>query len=189
MKDPANDASQFPEFRCRTEAVVPAAVDAVWAALVDLEAWARWWSVVRVEPVDPDAGTMLRPGLRLRIAGNRPGGRIFGWTIEVLEVVPNERIDLLYADGDLRGRTTWELAPAPGGTAVSYIYHGVRPMNAEAAASWLRWGTGVHECAMRIDTLPGLTRYVCGEPLDDAWRDQVQVAMAECVAALPVLED
>ena len=189
MEDSASDVSQFPEYRCRTEAVITAAVDDVWAALVDLAAWAQWWSVVRVEPVDPEAGTILRPGLRLRIVGNRPGGRIFGWTVEVLAVIPKERIDLLYADGDLQGRTTWQLAPAPGGTEVSYIYHGVRPMNAEAAASWLRWGTGVHECAMRIDTLPGLSRYVRGEPLDDAWRNQVQVAMAECVAALPVLEE
>jgi hypothetical protein len=41
---------------------------------------------------------------------------------------------------------------------------------------------------MRHDTFPGLTRYVLGEPLDDAWRAQAQAAMAECVAALPVLD-
>jgi uncharacterized protein YndB with AHSA1/START domain len=169
--------------------VIPGAPDAVWAALADLAAWAQWWSVIRVEPVDPDASTMLQPGLRFRIVGNRPGGPTRGWTVEVLAVVPNARIDLLYADGDLRGRTSWELAPAPGGTSVAYVYHGVSPTNAETAASWLRWGTGVHECAMRVDTLPGLARYVGGEPLDDAWREQVQIAMSECVAALPVLED
>jgi uncharacterized protein YndB with AHSA1/START domain len=189
MNDLANDAPQWPEYRCRSEAVIAAAPDAVWAALVDLAAWAEWWSVVRVEPVDPDAGTVLRPGLRFRIVGNRPGGPTRGWMVDVLDVVANERIDLLYAEGDLRGRTSWELTPAPGGTAVAYVYHGVRPMNAQTATSWLRWGTGVHECATRIDTLPGLARYVLGEPLDDAWRAQVQVAMAECVAALPVLED
>jgi uncharacterized protein YndB with AHSA1/START domain len=189
MSDAANATAEWPEYRCRSEAVISASRDAVWAALVDLAAWGEWWSVVRVEPVDRDAGTMLRPGLRFRIVGNRPGGPTRGWTVEVLDVVPNERIDLLYADGDLRGRTSWELADAPGGTAVAYIYHGVRPMNAETAASWVRWGTGVHECAMRIDTLPGLGRYVRGEPLDDAWREQVQVAMGECVADLPVLNE
>ena len=42
---------------------------------------------------------------------------------------------------------------------------------------------------MKNDTFPGLTRYVMGEPLDDVWRAQAQVAMAECVAALPVLEE
>jgi uncharacterized protein YndB with AHSA1/START domain len=189
MTDPANDAPGWPQYRCRSEALIAATPDTVWAALVDLAAWARWWSVIRVERLDPDASTKLRQGRRFRIVGNRPGGRTFGWTVEVLAVVPNERIYLLYADGDLHGRTSWEIALAPGGTTVAYIYHGVAPTNAEAAASWLRWGTGVHECAMRVDTLPGLARYVRGEPLDDAWRDQVQVAMAECVASLPVLED
>jgi uncharacterized protein YndB with AHSA1/START domain len=189
MTVPAEDAAQFPEYRCRTETVIPAAPDAVWAALSDLATWSHWWSVVRVEPMDPDAGTALRPGLRFRISGNRPGGPTRGWIVEVLDVAPSERIDLLYAEGDLHGRTTFELRPAAGGTSVAYVYHGVRPMNAETAESWLRWGTGVHECAMKNDTFPGLARYVLGEPLDDAWRAQAQAAMAECVAALPVLEE
>jgi hypothetical protein len=42
---------------------------------------------------------------------------------------------------------------------------------------------------MQIATLPGLARYLAGEPLDDAWRGQVEAAVAECIAALPVLED
>lgn len=188
MGQGSDDAHQFPEFRCRTEAVIPAPVDEVWAALSDLATWAHWWSVVRVEPLDPSAGTALRPGFRFRISGNRPGGPTRGWIVEVLEVVDKERIDLLYAEGDLTGRTSFELVPKPGGTSVSYTYHGVRPMNAEAAESWLRWGTGVHECAMRTDTFPGLARYVTGQPLDDEWRAQARAAMSACVAALPVRE-
>src|SRR4029453_17152251 len=124
MTDVANEATQWPEYRCRTETVIPAAPDAVWAALSDLATWSHWWSVVRVEPTDPDAGTALRPGLRFRISGNRPGGPTRGWIVEVLDVVANERIDLLYAEGDLHGRTTFDLAPAGDGTSVSYPYHG-----------------------------------------------------------------
>lgn len=178
----------YPEYRCRTETVIPAPAEAVWAALCDLATWAHWWSVVRVAPVDPAAGTVLRPGLRFTITGNRPGGPQRRWTVEVEDVVPLERIDLRYAEGDLEGRTSFELGPAPDGTAVSYTYHGVRPTNAEAAESWLKWGTGVHECAMEHDTFPGLARYVLGEPLDDEWRAKAQAAMAACVAALPVLD-
>jgi uncharacterized protein YndB with AHSA1/START domain len=184
----SSEPAEFPEFRCRTETVIEAPVETVWGALADLATWAHWWSVVRVEPIDPADGTALRPGLRFRISGNRPGGPTRGWIVEVLDVVPHERIDLLYAEGDLHGRTTFELAPAAGGTAVAYVYHGVRPTNAATAESWLRWGTGVHECAMRHDTFPGLARYVLGAPLDDEWRAQAQTAMAECVAALPVLD-
>jgi uncharacterized protein YndB with AHSA1/START domain len=176
-----------PEYRCRTEAVIPAPVDAVWAALADLAEWARWWVVVRVEALDPGAGTVLRPGFRFRITGSRPGGPTRGWGVEVLDVVPKERIDLLYAEGDLYGRTSWELAPVAAGTSVAYVYHGVRPLDEEMAAAWRRWGSGSHECNMRIATLPGLARYLSGEPLDDAWRRQVEAAVAECIAALPVL--
>lgn len=189
VTDTTSDAQQAPEYRCRTEAVIPAPVDAVWAALVDLAEWAQWWVVVQVEPVEPDAGTLLTPGYRFRIMGSRPGGPTRGWTVEVLDVVPTERIDLLYAEGDLYGRTSWELAPVAGGTSVAYVYHGVRPVNAEMAAAWRRFGIGTHDCNMRIATLPGLARYLSGEPLDEAWREQVQTAVAECIAALPVLEE
>jgi uncharacterized protein YndB with AHSA1/START domain len=177
-----------PEYRCRTQAVIPAPVDAVWAALVDLAEWARWWVVVRVELVDPGAGTRLTPGLRFRILGSRPGGPTRGWTVEVLDVVPEERIDLLYAEGDLYGRTSWELAPTEAGTSVAYVYHGVRPVNEEMAAAWRRWGSGSHECNMRIATLPGLARYLSGEPLDDDWRQHTEAAVAACIGALPRLD-
>lgn len=184
----APEGQEIQGYRCRTEIVVPAPVDDVWAALVDLAEWSRWWVVVGVEPLEPDAGTVLRPGLRFRIVGNRPGGPPRSWIVEVLDVRPKERIDLLYAEGDMYGRTSWEIAVVPGGTEVAYVYHGVRPMNPEMAAAWRRWGSGSHECNMRLATLPGLARYVIGEPLDDAWREQVKVAVGECIAALPVLD-
>ena len=188
MSDGAREAEEFPEYRCRTEAVIPAPIEDVWAALADLSEWSRWWVVVRVEPIDPSAGTELRPGFRFRISGSRPGGPPRGWVVEVLDVRPLERIDLLYAEGDLYGRTSWELASASQGTSVAYVYHGVRPVNAEMAASWRRWGSGSHECNMQIATLPGLARYLAGQPLDDEWRRQVEADVAECIGALPVLE-
>ena len=189
MSEAAPDATETTEYRCRTEVVVAAPVDAVWDALVDLAEWARWWVVVRVEPVDPDAATVLCPGMRFSIVANRPGGPTRRWIVEVLDVAPKERIDLLYAEGDMYGRTSWELAVVPGGTEVAYVYHGVRPLEPEMAASWRRWGSGSHECNMRLATLPGLARYVTGEPLDDAWREQVKAAVGECIAALPVLQE
>jgi len=188
VSDVAPEGDEIEGYRCRTEIVVPAPVDDVWAALVDLAEWSRWWVVVGVEPLEPDAGTVLRPGLRFRIVGNRPGGPPRSWIVEVLDVRPKERIDLLYAEGDMYGRTSWEIAVVPGGTEVAYVYHGVRPMNPEMAAAWRRWGSGSHECNMRLATLPGLARYVIGEPLDDAWREQVKLAVGECIAALPVLD-
>ena len=141
MSAAADDGHEPPAYHCRTEVVVPASVDDVWAALVDLAEWTRWWVVVRVEPVDPDTGTVLRPGLRFRIVGSRPGGPPRSWIVEVLDVIPKERIDLLYAEGDMYGRTSWELAEVPGGTEVAYLYHGVRPLEPEMAASRRRWGS------------------------------------------------
>jgi uncharacterized protein YndB with AHSA1/START domain len=188
VSDAASDGPEFAGYHCRTEVVVAAPLDDVWAALVDLAEWSRWWVVVGVEPVDPDSGTVLRPGLRFRIVGSRPGGPPRSWVVEVRDVKPRERIDLLYAEGDMYGPTSWELAEVPGGTEVAYVYHGVRPLEPEMAASWGRWGSGSHECNMRLATLPGLARYVTGESLDDAWREQVKAAVGECIAALPVLQ-
>ena len=188
MSDVAPEGHEIEGYRCRTEIVVPASVDDVWAALVDLAEWTRWWVVVHVEPVDPDAGTVLQPGYRFRIVGNRPGGPPRSWVVEVLDVRPKERIDLLYAEGDMYGPTSWEVNPVAGGTEVAYVYHGVRPLDPEMAASWQRWGSGSHECNMRLATLPGLARYVTGEPLDDSWREEVKAAVGACIAALPVLD-
>jgi uncharacterized protein YndB with AHSA1/START domain len=189
VSDAADHGQESPGYHCRTEVVVPASVDDVWAALIDLAEWARWWVVVRVEPVDPDSGTVLVPGLRFRIIANRPGGPTRQWIVEVLDVKPKERIDLLYAEGDMYGPTSWEVDVVPGGTEVAYVYDGVRPLDPEMAASWRRWGSGSHECNMRLATLPGLARYVTGEPLDDAWREQVKAAVGECIAALPALDE
>ena len=138
---------------------------------VDLAEWTRWW----VGRPASSRSTRMRArccgrGSASASSGNRPGGPTRGWIVEVLDVHPKERIDLLYAEGDMYGRTSWELDVVPGGTEVAYVYHGVRPLNAEMAASWRRWGSGSHECNMRLATLPGLARYVTGEPLDDAWR-------------------
>jgi uncharacterized protein YndB with AHSA1/START domain len=189
VTDVAPDGQEIAGYHCRTEIVVPASVDDVWAALVDLAEWTRWWVVVRVEPIDPDASTVLRPGYRFRILANRPGGPTRSWIVEVLDVQPKERIALLYAEGDMYGRTSWELSEVPGGIEVAYVYEGVRPLDPEMAASWRRWGSGSHECNMRLATLPGLARYVTGEPLDDAWSERVKAAVGECIAALPELQE
>ena len=182
----ADDATRtWPEFRCRDEAVIPGPVEPTWAAITDLSTYAVWWTLVRVTPLDPDR-SVLGPGVRFHITGARPGQpAATGWNVAVTEVVPHERIDLTYTDGDLVGTVSWELAPADGGTSVAYVYHGVRPTHARSAASFERYGTGLHSVAMQVDALAGLARFVTGQPLDDAWREQVATAMADGLAALP----
>lgn len=173
------------DYQVRDETVIPASADAVWAVLSDLGTWRNWWTLIRVEPLDPAASTIVAPGVRFRIEGSRPGSTSKrGWNVEVREVVANERIMLEYTDGDLVGPTAWEFAVDPHGTRVAYAYFGVRATNDEAAATFAKYGTRLHSAAMAVDALAGLARAVAGEPLDDAWRAQVQAAMASRVTKL-----
>ncbi len=169
------------EQTCRDEALIPAPPDEVFAVLTDLTTWNQWWSLVRVVP----CGLMtLAPGVRFRFEGGRPGGALTGWTVEVVEVVAPQRIELAYVEGDLIGRTAWELQPADGGTLAAYVYRGVHAEAPGAEATFSRYGTRLHSVAMHVDALAGLARFVAGEPLDDAWRVQVSDRMAAGVAAL-----
>jgi uncharacterized protein YndB with AHSA1/START domain len=175
----------FENYEVTDEAVIPAPVEAVWAVLADLSTWLDWWTLIRVVPLDPDASTVAHPGLRFRIEGSRPGSaQTRGWNVAVREVVPHERIELEYTDGDLVGRTAWELESVPDGTLTAYVYRGVHATNEDSAATFAKYGTRLHSTAMACDALAGLARAVAGEPLDDEWRAEVQRRMAAGVSAL-----
>ena len=64
------------------------------------------------------------------------------------------------------------------------MYYGVHATNDAAAATFAKYGTRLHSAAMAVDALAGLARAVAGEPLDDAWRAEVQAAMATGVTKL-----
>jgi uncharacterized protein YndB with AHSA1/START domain len=173
------------EVRCRDAVVIEAPPAACFAPLVDLATYPRWWTLIAVTPLA--GGPRLAPGVRFRFAGARPGGTTVAWVVEVLEVLPPERIELAYAEGDLLGRVAWELVPVAGGTEVAYVYRGVRANSAATRASFARFGTGLHHVAMREDALAGLRRLVTGraaETDDGGWRTHVAERVAVGVRAL-----
>ncbi len=166
---------------CRDEALIPAPAEEVWDALTDLSTWAQWWTLVNVVPLGP---TALEPGVRFRFEGQRRGRPPTVWTVEVLELEPLRRIELAYVDGDLLGRTAWELDPVDGGTRAAYVYKGVHATSPGSGQTFARYGTRLHSVAMHVDALDGLARFIAGEPLDDAWRSVVRERMDAGVAAL-----
>ena len=166
---------------CRDEALVPAPPAQVWEALTDLSTWSQWWTLVSVVPL---GGTAVAPGVRFRFEGQRAGRPPTVWTVEVLEVEPLRRIELAYVDGDLVGRAAWEIETADGGTNTAYVYRGVHATSEASGETFARYGTRLHSVAMHVDALDGLTRYVRGEPLDEAWRVTVRERMNAGVAAL-----
>jgi len=169
------------EQRCRDDAVIPAPAERLWDVLTDLRTWVEWWTLVDVVVLGP---TTLAPGVRFRFEGQRPGRPPVGWTVEVVELDRPRRIELAYVDGDLIGRTAWELEPADGGTRAAYVYHGVHATSEGSDATFARYGTRLHSVAMQVDALSGLARFVAGEPLDEAWRAEVRARMDAGVAAL-----
>jgi uncharacterized protein YndB with AHSA1/START domain len=169
-------------YECRDEAVIPAPPEVVSDVLTDLTTYPRWWTLVHCEPLGP---TRLAPGVRFRFSGGRGDGPpTRAWTIEVEDVRPGRGIDLRYVEGDLLGPVGWELEPVEGGTRTAYVYRGVWAGSPGSQETFDRYGVRLHNVAMRVDALAGLSRLVRGEPLDDAWRAQVAEAMAAGVAAL-----
>ena len=177
VAQPLPQADQF----CRDEAVLAAPAERVWEVLTDLATWQQWWNLVTIVPLGP---TQLAPGVQFRFEGQRPGRPPTAWTVEVLELDPPRRIELAYTEGDLVGRTAWELQPAEGGTRTAYVYRGVHATSPGSGATFERYGTRLHSVAMQVDALAGLARYLRGEPLDDAWRADVHARMNAGVAAL-----
>ncbi|MGH7896159.1 MAG: SRPBCC family protein [Candidatus Binatia bacterium] len=172
-------------YRCRDDVVVPAASETCFAVLRDIGTYGRWWTLVRVEPVA--GGTRLRPGVRIRFRGRRPGRAEVSWVTRVTAVHAPLRLELEYDEGDLLGTTGWELEAAPDGTRVAYVYYGVRPASPAAATTFGRYGTQLHSLAMREDALAGLARLFggAGAELDDAaWRARVEARLAAGVRAL-----
>lgn len=165
--------------QCRDEVVVPGGAEACFAVLRDIGTYPRWWTLPRVEPVS--GGTRLRPGVRFRFSGARPGGPLVSWVTRVIAVHAPVRLELEYDQGDLLGTTGWELEPTASGTRVAYVYYGVRPNSPGTRESFARWGSRLHSLAMRHDALAGLVRLFGGpgSDLDDAaWRTRVARTMA-----------
>ena len=153
--------------------------------LIDLSTYSRWWTLVTVTPEGP--GSRLRPGVRFRFSGARPGGQRFEWSAEVLEIEEPARIELAYAGGTYVGRTAWELEEVGDGTLVAYVYRGVRPNSRRSRDHFARWGTRLHSIAMREDALAGLARLLEGRHTaldDEAWREDVRRRVAAGIRAL-----
>lgn len=89
---------------------VPASPDDVAAVLVDLAAYPQWWPQVRaVARLGPDTARVLCRS-------------VLPYTLDlVLEAVSRRPPELCVdVGGDLVGRVTWRLDPAPTGTRMSY---------------------------------------------------------------------
>jgi uncharacterized protein YndB with AHSA1/START domain len=173
------------EHRCRDSAVIPAPIEACFAAIADLTTYGRWWTLVSIEPLL--GGTELRFGVRFRFWGARPGGSEITWIAQVMDVDEPRRIELAYVSGDLLGRAAWELEPAPEGTRVSFVYRAVRPNSPAAEANFRHFGTRLHSIGMREDAFAGLAHHVAGTrpDLDDeSWRAHVLARVAAAIRDL-----
>jgi Polyketide cyclase / dehydrase and lipid transport len=106
-------------------------VEAVWAALVQTEAWPRWWpglrSVQRLRAGQPSGvGQVCRlewdTGLPYRLCIE----------VEALEVLRPERLRGR-ASGTLQGEGIWLLRGQAGVTDVTYLWR------VELRQRWMRW--------------------------------------------------
>ena len=68
------------EHRCRDSVVIPAPIEACFAAIADLTTYERWWTLMSTEPLL--GGTELKFGVRFRFH-REAGGEHFGQHDEV----------------------------------------------------------------------------------------------------------
>lgn len=149
------------EYVWRSEWLLSAPVERVWAALARPEDWPRWWpfvaSVVTLRPGDGrDMGSLRRFEWRTRLPYR------IRLEMETLEVEP-ERLLRARALGDAEGVGTWRLQSRGGQTRVVYEWriHLDRPWMrrwAPLAAPLFRWN---HDRVMAAGRA-GLARYLAG---------------------------
>ncbi|MFE9926036.1 SRPBCC domain-containing protein [Streptomyces sp. NPDC005774] len=105
------------------EALLAAAPDAVWEALVgELAGDARWW--VPDNTFEPVNGTPARVGTLTRVTvhtkGVDKGGKKIRFTARTTAVEPGRRLALKYVEGAFRGTAEFTLAPLDdGGTRLA----------------------------------------------------------------------
>lgn len=108
-------------FEYHSRWLIAAPIDAVWAALTDVEAWPQWWPHVRrVETLRRGDATGLGAIRRIDWGSRLP----YGFTLDVeCTEVQRERLLRGRSRGHLEGEGVWTLAPHDaGGTEVCYSW-------------------------------------------------------------------
>ncbi|MNL12455.1 hypothetical protein D3C87_1333220 [compost metagenome] len=95
----------------RLDHVYPHPPAALWKALTTPELHAKWWAAGDVRPV-----VGHRFELDMGAWGKQP--------CEVLEVIPEQRLQYRFAAGMLDTIITWQLAPEGSGTRLTLIHEG-----------------------------------------------------------------
>jgi uncharacterized protein YndB with AHSA1/START domain len=109
---------------------IAAPVERVWSALVEPEAWPRWWPDVR-EVRTLERGRADGLGSVLRIAWRTRLPYRLCIDVEAIEVVRHERLRAR-ARGELRGEGLWLLRAEGACTDVTYVWR------VELAKPWMR---------------------------------------------------
>ncbi|MFM8898395.1 MAG: SRPBCC family protein [Burkholderiales bacterium] len=110
---------------------IPAPIDRVWEALVDVEHWVLWWPYVRkVQPLRSGGSNGLGCQWRIEWATRLPYRLLID--VETIDVQKPERLRG-HSTGQLQGEGIWLLRHEGGITDITYVYR------VELAASWMRW--------------------------------------------------
>lgn len=112
---------------------LPAALPAVWQALVRVDEWPRWWPQVRaVETLAAGGADGLGAVRRIRWSTALPYE--LDIVVEVTEVLRHRRLRGL-ARGTLAGEGIWLLDEADGRTHVTYVWR------VALQRRWMRWAS------------------------------------------------
>ena len=96
--------------------LIPAPMDAVWAAISDLASHTRW--MADAESIEFEAGPTQGVGTRLRVA-TRIGPLRTVDMLEVVEWIERRRISVVHS-GVVSGRGSFDIVPLAGGTRLRW---------------------------------------------------------------------
>jgi uncharacterized protein YndB with AHSA1/START domain len=129
----------LPPFRFDRTWEFPVGPDQLWATLSRTEDFHRWWPWLRGLE-----GAALLPGARAEAVVRAPLPYTLRFTVEVLEVVPQQLVDTRVR-GDLDGPARLEVAPREGGSTARLVWEMEvrRPLlraTARVARPAMEWG-------------------------------------------------
>ncbi len=93
-------------------------VEGIWSVVTDLSTWGEWWPAIsHVETLEPSTGAVSAARLTF---STRPPLRPFTSTVQVTDQAEPHRLEVLLADGPLRGEGTFTIAEDRDGSTACY---------------------------------------------------------------------
>lgn len=107
----------MPSIAAKDEIEIGVEPDIAFRVVSDYENISSWLPIYKCEVLD---GSVVREGAKVLHQYGTPPFVMSRFTRMINRIVPNERLEETYIDGDLKGHGIWEFQKSKNGTVVSF---------------------------------------------------------------------